>query len=194
MTSSFADIVPPFHRQRNCIRSAAIGGHGFGDWPSFWKAVCPNFPPFRHTCPDDSTWLKIFPAYQSVEKVAFFSISGRGWNYWDKGGTTVVRGEAYNHVGAMGRHHQQNPAECPDRRLFRGACADQLAPQQRQVVAGDMERGAHVDIGDALPRRSSTHSSFDCFLPLRPQSRRVGFLAVGVSIPLAAASGRSASP
>ena len=26
MTSKFVEIVPPSHRQRNCIRSAAIGG------------------------------------------------------------------------------------------------------------------------------------------------------------------------
>ncbi len=37
MTSKFVEIVPPFHRQGNCIPFTAIRWHDFGDRPSFGR-------------------------------------------------------------------------------------------------------------------------------------------------------------
>ncbi len=46
MTSKFGTIVPPFHRQGNCIPSAAIRWPDFGDRHSFGR---PFAQIFRHS-------------------------------------------------------------------------------------------------------------------------------------------------
>ncbi len=46
MTSKSVEIVPPLHRQENCIPSAAIRWPDFGDRPSFGR---PFAQIFRHS-------------------------------------------------------------------------------------------------------------------------------------------------